>query len=91
MSYTGRLASNDKVFDSTEGKDPISFELGAGLVIAGWEQGIPGMCPGQAVRLTIPPGLAYGEDGTVIQVLKNMSEKMAMLQQHECKCLQQYR
>lgn len=63
VSYTGSLASNGKVFDSTEGKDPITFELGAGLVIAGWEQGLAGTCPGEAVRLTIPPELGYGAEG----------------------------
>ncbi len=63
VSYTGSLQSDGKVFDSTEGKDPISFELGSGLVIKGWERGIEGTCPGQRVRLTIPPELGYGSEG----------------------------
>ncbi|CAM2714327.1 unnamed protein product [Rotaria socialis] len=58
--YTGRLKSNNKVFDScTKGK-PFRFRLGAGEVIRGWDQGVKGMHVGGKRRLTIPPSLAYG-------------------------------
>ena len=63
MSYTGSLASNGEVFDSTEGKDPITFVLGLGQVIEGWERGLEGACEGQKLRLHIPPELGYGERG----------------------------
>ncbi len=65
MSYTGSLASDGSVFDSTEGKDPITFQLGAGLVIEGWERGIEGGCPGDKFKLHIPPELGYGDRGEV--------------------------
>lgn len=63
VDYVGRSFSTGDVFDSSEGRDPITFELGAGGVIPGWEQGIAGLQVGERARLTIPPELAYGEAG----------------------------
>ncbi len=62
VHYTGKL-TDGTVFDSSVGRDPISFTLGAGAVIAGWDQGILGMTVGEKKTLTIPPELAYGEEG----------------------------
>lgn len=59
VAYKGTLMSNRKTFD--EGQ--ISFRLGAGKVITGWEQGIVGMKVGGKRVLKIPPRLAYGERG----------------------------
>jgi peptidylprolyl isomerase len=65
VHYTGRLQSNGKEFDSSrKGGVPISFELGAGRVIKGWDEGIVGMKIGDKRQLIIPPTLAYGEKGT---------------------------
>lgn len=63
VHYTGKLQSNGKQFDSSVGSEPISFELGSGLVIKGWEIGIQGLCPGEKVELDIPASLGYGEAG----------------------------
>jgi FKBP-type peptidyl-prolyl cis-trans isomerase len=63
--YTGTLADG-KVFDTSHQKDkdePRSFEIGADKVIAGWEEGVPGMKVGERRKLTIPPELGYGEQG----------------------------
>lgn len=59
IKYEGRLLSNDKQFDS----GTFSFQLGAGNVIAGWEQGMKGMKVGGKRTLKIPPRLAYGDRG----------------------------
>jgi peptidylprolyl isomerase len=63
VSYVGRSWSTGEVFDSSEGRGPFPFQLGAGRVIAGWEQGIAGLQVGERARLTIPPDMAYGEAG----------------------------
>jgi len=62
IQYTGKLMADDKTFDS----GVISFKLGEGQVIPGWEQGIIGMKVGGKRILKIPPRLAYGERGVNI-------------------------
>jgi FKBP-type peptidyl-prolyl cis-trans isomerase FkpA len=63
VHYVGWLADG-KQFDSSRARrDPLDFALGAGDVIKGWDQGIEGMKVGGKRRLTIPPELAYGEQG----------------------------
>jgi FKBP-type peptidyl-prolyl cis-trans isomerase len=59
INYTGRLADGT-VFDTSEGKEPITFTLGSGQVIPGFDQGITGMQVGGKRVITIPPSLAYG-------------------------------
>tara|TARA_B100001179_G_C18397934_1_gene320401 strand:+ start:109 stop:507 length:399 start_codon:yes stop_codon:yes gene_type:complete len=61
VNYTGWL-ENGTQFDSSlsPGRDPLVITLGAGEVIQGWDEGIPGMKVGGKRRLTIPPHLAYG-------------------------------
>ncbi|MBV8665543.1 MAG: FKBP-type peptidyl-prolyl cis-trans isomerase [Burkholderiaceae bacterium] len=68
VHYTGWLqkanGGKGKKFDSSyDRKEPLSFEIGMGHVIAGWEEGIQGMQVGGARRLTIPAILGYGADG----------------------------
>ena len=65
VHYTGKLQSNGTVFDSSRPRgEPISFQLGAGRVIKGWEEGIAGMKIGDKRQLVIPPQLGYGAAGT---------------------------
>eukprot|EP00842_Homolaphlyctis_polyrhiza_P006331 jgi/Hompol1/669/HPOL_000981-RA len=63
MHYTGTLLSNGKQFDSSIGRGPFDFKLGAGQVIKGWDQGLVDMCIGEKRRLTIPADLGYGSRG----------------------------
>ncbi|MEA1875133.1 MAG: FKBP-type peptidyl-prolyl cis-trans isomerase [Bacteroidota bacterium] len=62
VHYTGSLISG-KVFDSSIGKSPFQFTLGAGQVIPGWEEGIAMMKKGEKAKLIIPSKLAYGKRG----------------------------
>src|SRR4051812_6671366 len=58
VHYTGWLASNNKKFDSShDRKEPFSFELGAGRVIKGWDEGVAGMKVGGKRKLIIPSEL----------------------------------
>ena len=49
------------VFDTSLGRTPLTFTVGAGQVISGWERGVIGMKVGGVRRLVIPPSLAYGD------------------------------
>jgi FKBP-type peptidyl-prolyl cis-trans isomerase FkpA len=63
VHYTGWLASGEKFDSSVDRDEPFTFTLGAGEVIAGWDQGVATMKIGDKVRLTLPPALAYGAAG----------------------------
>ena len=60
VHYTGKL-TNGEVFDSSEGKAPISFVVGSGQIIPGFENAIIGKSTGDKVTVSIPPAEAYGE------------------------------
>jgi FKBP-type peptidyl-prolyl cis-trans isomerase len=62
VDYTGTL-TNGKKFDSSVGRAPFVFHLGAGEVIKGWDQGVVGMRVGGTRKLTIPSDLGYGDRG----------------------------
>jgi peptidylprolyl isomerase len=63
VHYTGKF-QDGKVFDSSVSRgDPLTFRLGVGQVIKGWDEGIALMKVGGKAQLTIPPELAYGERG----------------------------
>ncbi len=62
VNYTG-MFQNGKVFDTSAGRGPITFTLGQGQVIAGWDEGLMGMKAGDKKHLVIPPEKAYGVQG----------------------------
>ena len=62
VNYRGTL-ENGKEFDSSYGRGPFNFPLGAGRVIKGWDEGVAGMKVGGKRILTIPPELGYGSRG----------------------------
>ena len=65
MQYVGVNYSNGKQFDASwDNGQPFTFQLGAGSVIPGWDQGIQGMKVGGRRELIIPPDLGYGAQGS---------------------------
>ena len=70
VNYTGwlydptRPEQKGQQIDTSIGRQPFVFTLGAGQVIRGWDQGVAGMKVGGQRRLVIPPDLAYGSAGS---------------------------
>ena len=54
VHYTGKLLDGS-VFDSSEGRDPLEFTVGAGQMIAGFDKGVVGMALDEQKEITIPP------------------------------------
>jgi peptidylprolyl isomerase len=69
VHYRGTL-SDGRVFDSSEGREPLVFTLGAGSMIPGFEKSVIGMKVGQTKKFTIPAAEAYGprRDQLVLEV-----------------------
>ena len=59
VHYTGKL-EDGTVFDSSAERDPLEFSLGEGRVIAGFEEAVVGMSPGDSKSASIPADQAYG-------------------------------
>ncbi len=65
VQYVGVNYANGKQFDASWDRgQPFQFQLGAGMVIPGWDKGLVGMKPGGRRELIIPPDLAYGPQGS---------------------------
>lgn len=60
VHYHGRL-TDGTTFDSSEGRDPLEFEVGSGMVIAGFDNGVVGMIIGDKKTVNIPVDDAYGQ------------------------------
>ena len=59
IHYTGTL-DNGSQFDSSEGREPLEFELGSGQVIPGFDKAVEGMAVGESKTVSIAPEDAYG-------------------------------
>ncbi len=59
VHYHGRLKDGTS-FDSSEGREPLAFEVGSGMVISGFDKGVTGMTVGEKKTITIPVEEAYG-------------------------------
>jgi len=80
VHYTGKLASGEQ-FDSSAGREPLEFTVGAGQMIRGFDAALPGMNVGDKKTITIPPEEGYGErsDDAVIPFPKeNIPEDMKL-------------
>lgn len=60
VHYTGKL-SDGQVFDSSEGREPLEFTIGSGMLIQGFETGVVGMEVGDTKTVKITPEEGYGE------------------------------
>jgi len=70
INYTGALASDGTIFDSSVGRgEPATFPLDN--LIVGWQEGIPGMKVGETRRLFIPADKGYGEAGSGANIPPN--------------------
>jgi FKBP-type peptidyl-prolyl cis-trans isomerase FkpA len=63
VHYSGYLTDGTKFDSSVDREQPFQFQLGAGNVIAGWDEGVAGMRVGGKRQLLIPPELGYGANG----------------------------
>ncbi|KAK4305221.1 hypothetical protein Pmani_022873 [Petrolisthes manimaculis] len=63
MHYSGKLEDGTEFDSSYPRGQPLSFTLGSGQVIKGWDQGLIGMCEGEKRKLVIPSDLGYGASG----------------------------
>jgi peptidylprolyl isomerase len=72
VHYHGRL-TNGETFDSSQGREPLEFEVGRGNVIKGFEDGVTGMSVGEKKTVNIPVEDAYGpmNPDMVIQMPKD--------------------
>lgn len=60
VHYTGKL-TDGTIFDSSEGREPLAFEVGAGMMIKGFDAAVDGMAIEAKVTVEIPAAEAYGE------------------------------
>ncbi|WP_371168306.1 FKBP-type peptidyl-prolyl cis-trans isomerase [Aliiroseovarius sp. 2305UL8-7] len=69
IHYTGTL-EDGSVFDSSEGREPLEFTVGSGMIIPGLDKALPGMSVGEKKKVTIAPEEAYGprQDDALLQV-----------------------
>jgi len=68
---SGRAENKGTLVESSVGRQPFVFTLGAGQVIRGWDQGVVGMKVGGSRRLVLPPELAYGAAGSPPAIPRN--------------------
>jgi len=59
VHYHGKLTSGE-TFDSSAGREPLEFEVGSGMVIKGFDEGVTGMAVGEKKTINIPFNEAYG-------------------------------
>lgn len=61
FDYFGAVYQGDAPFDESYTREPITYPIGVQQLIAGWDQGIPGLTVGSRIIMSIPPDLGYGD------------------------------
>jgi peptidylprolyl isomerase len=82
VHYTGTL-KNGEEFDSSRGNEPLTFTIGAGAVISGFDEAVEGMSVGDEKRVTIEPENAYGPRRDELTLRVSRDELPSDLQLHE--------
>lgn len=80
VHYTGKLISGES-FDSSEGREPLEFTVGAGQMIKGFDAALPGMIIGDKKTVNIPAEDGYGarsEDAIIEFPMENVPEDMKL-------------
>lgn len=73
IHYTGKLPDGTE-FDSSDGREPLEFEVGAGQIIPGLDRGVEGMPVGGKDTVTVPADEAYGQrDDAQVQTMPRSS------------------
>ena len=73
VHYSGRL-TDGTTFDSSAGREPLQFEVGSGMVIAGFDNGVLGMAVGDKKNIQIPVDEAYGPKNAEMVIEFPLSE-----------------
>lgn len=73
VHYTGKL-EDGSVFDSSEGREPLAFTVGAQQVIPGFEKAVEGLAVGGSTSVNIPSDKAYGERRDDLEITISKSE-----------------
>ncbi|HET8717606.1 MAG TPA: FKBP-type peptidyl-prolyl cis-trans isomerase [Nocardioidaceae bacterium] len=63
FNYLGQVYGTDKVFDESYSREPVTFPLGVGGLIKGWDEGLVGLTRGSRVLVIAPPEYGYGSAG----------------------------
>ena len=79
VHYKGTL-ENGEVFDSSEGRDPLQFTMGAGQLIPGFEKAVMGLKVGDSTKAEIPSAEAYGEHNPQMEITIEKSQLPADLE-----------
>jgi peptidylprolyl isomerase len=72
VHYTGTLEDGTQ-FDSSEGREPLEFTIGSGMMIPGFDNGVRGMQIGEKRNITLPPSEAYGQPNP--ELVRNLSRE----------------